>query len=608
MADKKLKSKFGTFRVVAPIPKKHKDAFDTGLLFAKELKITRIGKSITKGSSDLEFTFSDKTHANKFSKYMQQQGYRVMIDRQFTGSNTVTIKENIQVNEKFPENWQLDPKKIDTSKVQVWTRSGTMITAQMPKKDAQTLVKNKKAFIITGQAIGLFENKELKENIMKLYEAKSKEQVYMQDNTLWWSYSPGSGQTKPIRDFKSYFTDKSGDSHYDAIAVKIVKWANQNTPLKQSKSKTRKLFKIPVYESGRLIGYETSNLSIWGGNTKPIKYYYLVVIKEQNYHLIHIFIKSSEAMYWLKEINEKLKENKMNEAKMKRVEFGKLNVGDEFFFDPKDDEIWVKNSTKTAKIKRSGRKFQTSAGEVVYIKENKMNEISRGGMKIGKIYIQTFDNGDKLYFRPTSNTNNGVKGILYTDYAGRKLAGKNPKKYSVTDIDMNLWSDVSKVPPNIESKLKENKQQGENKMKIKLSELKQMIKEVIKEETEYQKFFKGALEKFGAKSPADLGDKKKEFFDYVDKNWHGSEEAPEEKGTAQEVLEPVSPASGNPLKSVKAKKAARILASEQKVEDYVRKIVKEELRFVMFDQVPGSVSYKVAKKRITQTGDGNKSL
>ena len=38
----------------------------------------------------------------------------------------------------------------------------------------------------------------------------------------------------------------------------------------------------------------------------------------------------------------------------------------------------------------------------------------------------------------------------------------------------------------------------------------------------YQKFFNSALKKFGVKSPAELeGDKKKEFFDYVDKNWTG---------------------------------------------------------------------------------------
>ena len=41
----------------------------------------------------------------------------------------------------------------------------------------------------------------------------------------------------------------------------------------------------------------------------------------------------------------------------------------------------------------------------------------------------------------------------------------------------------------------------------------------------YEKFFQSALKKFGVKSPAELkGDKKKEFFDYVDKNWTGDHE------------------------------------------------------------------------------------
>ena len=45
----------------------------------------------------------------------------------------------------------------------------------------------------------------------------------------------------------------------------------------------------------------------------------------------------------------------------------------------------------------------------------------------------------------------------------------------------------------------------------------------------YQKFFNGALKKFGVSSPAELeGEKKKEFFDYVDKNWKGDSEKKEE--------------------------------------------------------------------------------
>ena len=65
-------------------------------------------------------------------------------------------------------------------------------------------------------------------------------------------------------------------------------------------------------------------------------------------------------------------------------------------------------------------------------------------------------------------------------------------------------------------------------MKISKVKLKEIIKSIIREEkTEYQKFFDSALEKFGVKSPADFKDeeKKKEFFDYVDKNYEAENES-----------------------------------------------------------------------------------
>lgn len=140
--------------------------------------------------------------------------------------------------------------------------------------------------------------------------------------------------------------------------------------------------------------------------------------------------------------------------------------------------------------------------------------------------------------------------------------------------------------------LDENKQQGENKMKIKMSELKAMIGEIIKEEeTEYQKFFKGKL---GGRNLGDMSDEeKKAFFNDVDKEWKG-------KSETSETLEPVSPAAGNPLKRVKAKKRDQILASEQvKVEEYIRKVIREELTFLMYnDEKDGHIaSRKVQKKR-----------
>ena len=64
-------------------------------------------------------------------------------------------------------------------------------------------------------------------------------------------------------------------------------------------------------------------------------------------------------------------------------------------------------------------------------------------------------------------------------------------------------------------------------MKITKNKLKEIISSIIKEEkTEYQKFFDAALAKFGVKSPQDFKDeeKKKEFFDYVDKNYKAENE------------------------------------------------------------------------------------
>ena len=48
--------------------------------------------------------------------------------------------------------------------------------------------------------------------------------------------------------------------------------------------------------------------------------------------------------------------------------------------------------------------------------------------------------------------------------------------------------------------------------------------ELTEEDTKYAKFFKGALKKFGVSTPAELGDKKKDFFNYVDKNYSAENE------------------------------------------------------------------------------------
>ena len=50
----------------------------------------------------------------------------------------------------------------------------------------------------------------------------------------------------------------------------------------------------------------------------------------------------------------------------------------------------------------------------------------------------------------------------------------------------------------------------------------------LQEDTAYQEFFKKAMGKFGIDSIGDLsGDKKKEFFNYIDANYKGKEETNE---------------------------------------------------------------------------------
>jgi len=79
-----------------------------------------------------------------------------------------------------------------------------------------------------------------------------------------------------------------------------------------------------------------------------------------------------------------------------------------------------------------------------------------------------------------------------------------------------------------DKELKQVKAEVEQKFKSKIADTKIQNEETIRTEgskEEYQKFFNAALKKFGAKSPADMDDeKKKKFFDYIDKNWTKEEQ------------------------------------------------------------------------------------
>ena len=64
-------------------------------------------------------------------------------------------------------------------------------------------------------------------------------------------------------------------------------------------------------------------------------------------------------------------------------------------------------------------------------------------------------------------------------------------------------------------------------MKITKERLKEIIKDVLREETEYQKFFKKSLEKSGKSIPQMSDDEKKAFFNKIDAAWKGKGEKKE---------------------------------------------------------------------------------
>lgn len=71
----------------------------------------------------------------------------------------------------------------------------------------------------------------------------------------------------------------------------------------------------------------------------------------------------------------------------------------------------------------------------------------------------------------------------------------------------------------------------------------------LKEDTAYQEFFKKAMNKFDISSPTDLKDpvRKKEFFNYVDKNYSAKSE-----GRLSEDYFPVHSADSPDVKKAKA--------------------------------------------------------
>lgn len=100
---------------------------------------------------------------------------------------------------------------------------------------------------------------------------------------------------------------------------------------------------------------------------------------------------------------------------------------------------------------------------------------------------------------------------------------------------------VAKVEGEFEGLLSYMKGQKGKKMSRRYSMGRGMYEETLSEaksgdKEAYTKFFNAALKKFGVKSQSELkGDKEKEFYDYIDKNWKADDE---QKNQLNEVLKP----------------------------------------------------------------------
>ncbi len=83
------------------------------------------------------------------------------------------------------------------------------------------------------------------------------------------------------------------------------------------------------------------------------------------------------------------------------------------------------------------------------------------------------------------------------------------------------------------------------------------VEEGSAKQEKYKKFFNAALKKFGVSSPAELkGDKKKEFFDYVDKNYNADNESDVDESLIGSIKKAAAKVKDKVTGADKKKKAA----------------------------------------------------
>lgn len=130
-----------------------------------------------------------------------------------------------------------------------------------------------------------------------LSEIGGRYEVYAIDKMLWIAVSPGNGLTHEID--TSFFVDKSGEPHSNPyLAKQLLKWAAYNRPVKSTK--TKNLYKFPVYSPVNAYRQTQAEYEIWGGEISPIGTNYMIITQESDYHIFTFFKKKNEAMAWMR--------------------------------------------------------------------------------------------------------------------------------------------------------------------------------------------------------------------------------------------------------------------------------------------------------------------
>jgi hypothetical protein len=183
-------------------------------------------------------------------------------------------------------------------------------------------------------------------------------------------------------------------------------------------------------------------------------------------------------------------------------------------------------------------KKENISEEVVGTQEAQETELSEAVLKVSYFTGKVKDNktAEKLgiKIRVDSPANPGNNVIFSGDE-------ESLKKYAVKYLGADKGDTLSQIQSYVESVGELNRFESSYDWTSKINEkVEEYIQEgscsskkklhanYNEEDSEYQEFFKKALEKFGVESPDELDDeKKKEFFDYVDANWKADGEVKE---------------------------------------------------------------------------------